>query len=66
MKITVNGEKRDVPEGMTVSALLDDVGLRDRNVAVEHNSSLVVRTDFDSTMLSDGDKIEIVQFVGGG
>lgn len=65
MIITVNGEARSVADGATVAQLLEQLKLTPRNVAVELNRRLL-RTDRYSTVLKDGDAIEIVTFVGGG
>jgi len=64
--ITVNGEDRQVPVGMTVRALIEDLGFGDRRVAVERNREIVPRADHDSALLEPGDRLELVTFVGGG
>jgi thiazole synthase len=66
MEIYVNGEKRQVGEGTTVLSLLRDLSLPDTRVAVERNLSLVRKPEFAGTVLGEGDRIEIVTFVGGG
>ena len=66
MRLTVNGEGRDVPEPLTVRALVELLGLGDGPVAVERNGDVVPRAEHPSTALGDGDVIEIVHFVGGG
>ena len=66
MEISVNGERRQVGEGMTVLLLLRTLSLPETRVAVERNRSLVRKAEFADTLLSDGDRIEIVTFVGGG
>lgn len=66
MEIHVNGEMRTVGEGTTVLSLLREFSLPESRVAVERNRSLVRKTDFGSTPLAEGDRIEIVTFVGGG
>ena len=66
MEIYVNGEKRQVGEGTTVLALLKDLSLPDTRVAVERNRFLVRKPEFAGTVLGEGDRIEIVTFVGGG
>ena len=66
MRIQVNGESREVADDITIAALLDLLGVTGDHLAVEHNRSLVARVDFESTVLSAEDAIEIVQFVGGG
>jgi sulfur carrier protein len=65
MKIKVNGEEREVPEGANVLALLADAKLKPQTVAVEVNKRLV-RTEKYSQPLKAGDEVEIVTFVGGG
>ena len=65
MKITVNGEERAL-EQKTVLGYLVEIGVDPRAVAVELNLDILERGEYATTMLNDGDKIEIVQFVGGG
>ena len=64
--ITVNGEPRDVAAGETVAALLRAIGLDTRKVAVERNEEIVPRSTYAETPVMDGDRIEIVTFIGGG
>jgi sulfur carrier protein len=66
VNVTVNGEPRDVPEGITVRRLVEIAGLGDGPVAVEKNGDVVRRRDHESTIVAEGDVIEIVHFVGGG
>ncbi|WP_375207177.1 sulfur carrier protein ThiS [Hyphococcus sp.] len=66
MDITVNGEKKRFEGPITVAGLLAALELQPRKIAVERNLEIVPRSLFGETALSDGDKIEIVQFVGGG
>ena len=66
MKFTVNGEDREFSSISTVSALLEQLGMKPDRVAVELNRDLLPRDRWDKTKLSDGDKLEIVHFVGGG
>lgn len=63
--VTVNGEKRD-SEGGTILDYLISYGYDIKRVAVEFNGNILPKGDYDKTVLSDGDKIEIVSFVGGG
>ena len=65
MKLTVNGEDRDVT-ARDIAGLIAELGLDARKVAVERNLEIVPRSLHGSTPLSDGDRIELVQFVGGG
>ena len=66
MQITVNGQSREVPDGMTVAELIAGLSLQPVRVAVERNKELVPRAIHDQTRLSDRDKLEIVTLVGGG
>lgn len=65
MRIELNGESRAVVAD-TVAALLAELRLDTRHVAVERNQAIVPRSTFADAPLMDGDRIEIVQFVGGG
>ena len=66
MKLIINGEEREFPSLSSLSDLLAQLGMKPDRVAVELNRDLVPRTRWDSTPLSEGDKLEIVHFVGGG
>jgi thiamine biosynthesis protein ThiS len=66
IRITVNGEAREVPLATSVAALLDLLALPGKRVAVERNQEIVSRGRFAEEILADGDRVEIVQFVGGG
>lgn len=64
--ILVNGEPRAIEPGTTVLALLQQLALDPRHVAVERNLEIVPRTQWSETMIGDGDRLEVVTFVGGG
>lgn len=66
MNIIVNGEEREVPRKMTVRQLLDELRLDPQRLAIEYNRRYLACDDFCDTRLRDGDRLEIVQFVGGG
>jgi sulfur carrier protein len=66
MKIIVNAVERTAPEGATLADLAAELGLADRGVAIECNLEVAPRSQWALTPLHDGDRIEIVQFVGGG
>ncbi len=66
MQLTVNGESKEVPPGLTVRALIEHLGLTEGPVAVERNREVVPRALHSSTLLAQGDVVEIVHFVGGG
>lgn len=64
--IIVNGEEFEIASGWSVAKLVEERGLYRSRVAVELNGEIVPRGTFDDTLLHDGDKVEIVHFVGGG
>jgi sulfur carrier protein len=66
MRATINGETKELPGGLTVSALLQHLGVRDGRVAVERNGEVVKRARHGEQLVADGDILEIVTFVGGG
>ena len=66
MKVTVNGEERGFDMPLTVQQLLGEIGLDSRKVAVERNLELVPKSQYDAVSLCDGDRLEIVHFIGGG
>ena len=66
MVAIVNGESRTLADGTTVAALLAALELGNRRVAVELNQDLVAKSEFASRVIRDGDRLEIVHFVGGG
>jgi sulfur carrier protein len=66
MVIRVNGEPRDVAEGLTIIDLLSNLGLRSDRVAVELNRAIVKQQRWAETVIPPGAELEIVQFVGGG
>ena len=66
MKIVVNGDERSVPEGTTIAELLGSLELEPGAVVVERNREIVPRDEVDEVALEEGDRLEIVRFVGGG
>jgi len=66
MTITFNGKPKPLQAGTSVTSLLNELDLDPSRVAVEINRDIVPRERFDDTTFSDGDQIEVVQFVGGG
>lgn len=66
MKLTINGEERTFDAVSTLSELVSHLGLKSDRVAIERNRELVSRNQWSATTLSDGDRLEIVHFVGGG
>jgi thiamine biosynthesis protein ThiS len=66
MMLFVNGETRSLEDVADVAALVAALGLDGRKVAVERNLEIVPRSAYERTALEDGDRIEIVHFIGGG
>jgi sulfur carrier protein len=66
MQVRLNGELREIPEGITVSGLLAHLGVKAQRVAVEVNETVVTKDRYDSQPIGPGDSVEIVAFVGGG
>jgi thiazole synthase len=66
MQIILNGDPHEVAGPLTLTALLTQLHIDPRRVAVEHNLTVIKRANYDSTQIQDGDQIEIVNFVGGG
>jgi sulfur carrier protein len=68
MKLHINGEERqfDTPPVFTLSALVEELGMKSDRLAVELNREIVPRDRWAETQLQEGDRLEIVHFVGGG
>lgn len=66
LRVELNGEPKEMEEGTTLSTLVEQLSLAPERVAVELNRNVVRRADWPATRLSDGDRVEIVHFVGGG
>lgn len=66
IRITVNGEPREVEDGTTLRDLIRTLAFASERIAVEHNREVIARATWESTRLHEGDRIEIVHFVGGG
>lgn len=66
IRIEVNGQPREVPDGASVAALLATLGLAAPKVAVERNLEIVPRSAWEATRLAPGDRLEVVHFIGGG
>jgi sulfur carrier protein len=66
VRVRVNGEDRELPEGATVASLLRELGIATPRVAVERNREIVPKAEYASTSLTSGDALEVVEFVGGG
>lgn len=66
MTIFINGEARELGDGLTVAAMLDVLELPKQRVAIEINRQVIRKQEWDATHVSDNDRIEVVHFVGGG
>jgi thiazole synthase len=66
ISIKLNGEERSLPRPMSVAALLAEFKLEAKKIAVERNLEIVPRSSYDTVTVDNGDRLEIVRFVGGG
>ncbi|MGA9997297.1 MAG: sulfur carrier protein ThiS [Pyrinomonadaceae bacterium] len=66
MLIQINGEARDVPDKITLTELIKHLSLAPERLAVELNHEVVRRAQWPDTVLNEGDRLEVVHFVGGG
>jgi thiamine biosynthesis protein ThiS len=66
IRVTVNGEEREVRRGQTVADFLESLGLHPGLVVVERNREILDRSRYAAVEVSDGDTLELVHFVGGG
>lgn len=66
MQLTVNGELRDVPEDITLVGLMQSLDLKAELTAVQRNDDIVNRDEHATTVLLEGDTIELIRIVGGG
>jgi thiamine biosynthesis protein ThiS len=66
LTIRLNGDPHELAGPITISALLAELGIDSRRVAVEHNLRIVKRDRYGETMVNEGDEVEVVNFVGGG
>lgn len=66
MLITVNGQPREVREHITMLELLRDLGVKPEITAIQRNAEIINRKSVDSTVVADGDTIELIRIVGGG
>jgi sulfur carrier protein len=66
MRVTINGDTRDVADGLTVEALVEELGLAESPVVVQCNDAIIERTRYAEATIAEGDVLELVRFVGGG
>jgi sulfur carrier protein len=66
MRVKINGEEQEIPDGLNVSAMLEHLGMAGKRVAIERNLDILPRTEWSATLVQAQDSFEIVHFVGGG
>ncbi len=67
MNLVINGEDYfDLPDGLTVAGLIKHLDLPGKKIAIERNREVVPKSTFDEVTLEDGDRLEIIHFIGGG
>jgi thiamine biosynthesis protein ThiS len=66
IRVRLNGEERSFEPGLTVARMLEELGRAPKWAAVERNRQVVPRTSYETSIVEDGDVIEVVQLVGGG
>ncbi len=66
MILLINGERRELPDGLTLLSLVEHLDMKSDRLAIELNREIVPRAQWSSTHLNEGDRLEIVHFVGGG
>jgi thiamine biosynthesis protein ThiS len=66
VKIKINGEEKEIVDGLSIAGLLEQLQIRPARVVVEHNRAIVARDAYGVTLLAEGDALEVVHFVGGG
>ncbi|MCW5980222.1 MAG: sulfur carrier protein ThiS [Bryobacteraceae bacterium] len=66
IEILLNGARREIPEGQSVTELLESLGLEPSRVAVELDRDILKKTEWSTTRLRGGEEVEVVHFVGGG
>ncbi|HEY0665416.1 MAG TPA: sulfur carrier protein ThiS [Gallionella sp.] len=64
--ITINGAARQLAQSISIAALIEEMGLAGKRIALERNGEIVPRSTFASQQLADGDRLEVVVAVGGG
>ncbi|MGA7222353.1 MAG: sulfur carrier protein ThiS [Candidatus Acidiferrales bacterium] len=66
MNVVINGEQREIPEGVNVAGMLEHLGMPRDRVAIERNLNILPRANWNETQVQANDRFEIVHFVGGG
>ena len=66
MKLRVNGQEKEISAGKSLAAFLEESGYKKERIAVERNGRIAPKSSYGTTVLQDGDVLEVVSFVGGG
>jgi sulfur carrier protein len=66
MNVVINGEQREIPDGLNVTEMLEHLGMPRERVAIERNLNILPRANWNETRVEPNDRFEIVHFVGGG
>ena len=66
MNVVINGEAKQIPDGLNITGLLAHLGIHPGRVAIERNLEILLRAKWEETRVQPGDRYEIVNFVGGG
>jgi sulfur carrier protein len=66
MKITLNGDPAEIKDGLSIGLLLQERNIKPELVSVEHNGTIVLKEDYDKLVISNGDTVEFLYFMGGG
>jgi thiamine biosynthesis protein ThiS len=66
MNVVINGEQREIPDGLNIGGMLEHLGMPRDRVAIERNLNILPRADWNETLIEANDRFEIVHFVGGG
>lgn len=66
MQVTINGKEREIADNSTILMMLEQLGQHPQRVAVEVNREIIKRPSYAEHVLSEGDEVEVLQFVGGG
>ncbi|WP_435628018.1 sulfur carrier protein ThiS [Candidatus Ferrigenium straubiae] len=64
--VSINGASRQFPQAISIAALIEEMGLTRKRIALERNGEIVPRSQFAAQQIADGDRMEIVVAVGGG
>ncbi len=66
MQIIINGEEKEINSDISIDKLIEVLNIDSKKIAIECNLEIIPRSEYSTTIISDGDKLEIVHFIGGG